>query len=315
NHEDKEDEEKNHPWAPGDCPLPSVTTPYTSNQDHLGLWHPSWFRHILYSTSLNRELQEKENVNEVVQDSQDECHMTSSSSCDLSDSHQPSGTTVFLSDEQEDCSTLDVASEYSHCKENKAPNGLPVSLHILCVHTSVQIKRFLFASRPWRPILTAENHEDEEDEEEKEPLSQMNDQGRIKDRQNMERVLERTKRAKAIGGYSHRHLCGGPNNLSLNSNDKFSLLTHHREFGFLIRVQARELSQLRQKIGEGRDFSILLNQHLKDLLTHSDLDNSQGQGFQEQLAEGRRLSEGLVSKLSPHKVATGLDCIEPLQGP
>ncbi|XP_057563910.1 putative neuroblastoma breakpoint family member 5 [Hippopotamus amphibius kiboko] len=66
-----------------------------------------------------------------------------------------------------------------------------------------------------------------------------------------------------------------------------------------IRSQARELTQLRQTLREGKDDSVLLKQHLKDLLTHNDLDNHQGQGFREQLTEGHRLAERLARKLSP----------------
>ena len=61
--------------------------------------------------------------------------------------------------------------------------------------------------------------------------------------------------------------------------------------------------------------TVLLQQHLKDLLTHSDLDNHQGQGFQERLMEGHRLAEHLAHKLSPGKGATVLDSTELLQGP
>ncbi|XP_060994257.1 neuroblastoma breakpoint family member 4-like, partial [Dama dama] len=67
----------------------------------------------------------------------------------------------------------------------------------------------------------------------------------------------------------------------------------------LIRSQARELTQLRQTLQDGKDDSVLLKQHLKDLLTHSDLDNHQGQGFRESLSEGYRLAERLACKLSP----------------
>ncbi|XP_057563684.1 putative neuroblastoma breakpoint family member 5 [Hippopotamus amphibius kiboko] len=67
----------------------------------------------------------------------------------------------------------------------------------------------------------------------------------------------------------------------------------------VIRSQARELTQLRQTLREGKDDSVLLKQHLKDLLTHNDLDNHQGQGFREQLTEGHRLAERLARKLSP----------------
>ncbi|XP_043304534.1 neuroblastoma breakpoint family member 4-like [Cervus canadensis] len=72
-----------------------------------------------------------------------------------------------------------------------------------------------------------------------------------------------------------------------------------RTCDILIRSQARELTQLRQTLQDGKDDSVLLKQHLKDLLTHGDLDNHQGQGFRESLSEGYRLAERLACKLSP----------------
>ncbi|KAB0346010.1 hypothetical protein FD755_024341 [Muntiacus reevesi] len=67
----------------------------------------------------------------------------------------------------------------------------------------------------------------------------------------------------------------------------------------LIRSQARELTQLLQTLQDGKDDSVLLKQHLKDLLTHNDLNNHQGQDFRESLSEGYRLAERLARKLSP----------------
>uniref|UniRef100_A0A2K6MYP4 Olduvai domain-containing protein n=1 Tax=Rhinopithecus bieti TaxID=61621 RepID=A0A2K6MYP4_RHIBE len=67
----------------------------------------------------------------------------------------------------------------------------------------------------------------------------------------------------------------------------------------LVHSQALELTQLRKKLREGREASLLLSQHLKALLTDDDPDNHQGQDLREQLAEGRRLAECLVRKLSP----------------
>ncbi|KAM7246484.1 hypothetical protein CapIbe_002782 [Capra ibex] len=67
----------------------------------------------------------------------------------------------------------------------------------------------------------------------------------------------------------------------------------------LIRSQARELTQLRQTLQHGKDDSVLLKQHLKDLLTHNDQGSHQGQGFRERLSEGYRLAEGIACKLSP----------------
>ncbi|KAI4579744.1 hypothetical protein MJT46_001112 [Ovis ammon polii x Ovis aries] len=66
----------------------------------------------------------------------------------------------------------------------------------------------------------------------------------------------------------------------------------------LIRSQARELTQLRQTLQDGKDDSVLLKQHLKDLLTHNDQGSHQGQGFRERLSEGYRLAERIACKLS-----------------
>ncbi|KAM7246480.1 hypothetical protein CapIbe_002778 [Capra ibex] len=78
----------------------------------------------------------------------------------------------------------------------------------------------------------------------------------------------------------------------------------------LIRSQARELTQLRQTLQHGKDDSVLLKQHLKDLLTHNDQGSHQGQGFRERLSEGYRLAERIACKLSPdnenyHKPMSG----------
>ncbi|KAL4828537.1 hypothetical protein H8958_013672 [Nasalis larvatus] len=71
------------------------------------------------------------------------------------------------------------------------------------------------------------------------------------------------------------------------------------EYKALVHSQARELTQLREKLQEGRDASRSLNQHFKAFLAPDDLDKSQGQDFREQLAEGYRLAERLLQKLSP----------------
>ncbi|XP_074252308.1 NBPF family member NBPF11-like [Saimiri boliviensis] len=72
-----------------------------------------------------------------------------------------------------------------------------------------------------------------------------------------------------------------------------------RQYKALVHSQAKELTQLREKLREGRDASRSLYQHLKALLTPGDPDKSQDQHLQVQLAEGHRLAERLVNKLSP----------------
>ncbi|XP_073875038.1 NBPF family member NBPF1 isoform X2 [Macaca fascicularis] len=72
-----------------------------------------------------------------------------------------------------------------------------------------------------------------------------------------------------------------------------------RQYKVLVQSQERELSQLREKLQEGRDASRALNQHLQALLTPDEPPNSRGRDLQEQLAEGCRLAQHLVQKLTP----------------
>uniref|UniRef100_U3JMD4 Uncharacterized protein n=1 Tax=Ficedula albicollis TaxID=59894 RepID=U3JMD4_FICAL len=76
------------------------------------------------------------------------------------------------------------------------------------------------------------------------------------------------------------------------------------KYNSLIQAQARELSHLRQLLREGRGLSRSLAQHLRDalrsfedLLRGTDIDYYLGQGFREQLAQGRQLAERLSDKL------------------
>uniref|UniRef100_A0A2K5YD97 Olduvai domain-containing protein n=1 Tax=Mandrillus leucophaeus TaxID=9568 RepID=A0A2K5YD97_MANLE len=61
-----------------------------------------------------------------------------------------------------------------------------------------------------------------------------------------------------------------------------------RQYKVLVHSQERELTQLREMLWEGRDASCSSNQHVQALLD-----------LQEQLAEGCRLAQHLVQKLSP----------------
>nr|XP_054526158.1 neuroblastoma breakpoint family member 15 isoform X2 [Pan troglodytes] len=72
-----------------------------------------------------------------------------------------------------------------------------------------------------------------------------------------------------------------------------------RQYKVLVHSQERELTQLKEKLREGRDASRSLHEHLQALLTPDEPDKSQGQDLQEQLAEGCRLAQQLVQKLSP----------------
>lgn len=85
-----------------------------------------------------------------------------------------------------------------------------------------------------------------------------------------------------------------------------------RKYDSLIQAQARELSHLRQTLREGRGASRSLAQHLRDalrsfeeLLRGTDIDYYLGQGFREQLAQGRQLAERLSDKLGTSKFFWG----------
>ncbi|XP_070076117.1 neuroblastoma breakpoint family member 6-like [Equus caballus] len=232
-------------------------------------------------TAPSWELQEEEEMDDACQDSLDEKYLALSSHHDLSDSCHPPDSPTLPSDEHEICSRLDGAQTQKDQKDEDRDEPTAPSWELQeeeemddACQDSLDEKYLALSSHhdlsdschpPDSPTLPsdeheicsrldgAQSHEDEEYVEEREPLSKMNDQERVKD----------------------------------------------REFEFLIRLQARELTQLRLKTREGRELSLLLNQNLKELLGRSDLNNLRGQAFQEQLAEGCRLSQALVSKLGP----------------
>ncbi|XP_053928861.1 myomegalin isoform X9 [Cuculus canorus] len=86
------------------------------------------------------------------------------------------------------------------------------------------------------------------------------------------------------------------------------------KYNSLIQAQARELSHLRQTLREGRGVSHSLTQHLRDalrsfedLLRGTDIDYYLGQGFREQLAQGRQLAERLNDKLGTRDRQDGKD--------
>ncbi|NXK51557.1 MYOME protein, partial [Chauna torquata] len=86
------------------------------------------------------------------------------------------------------------------------------------------------------------------------------------------------------------------------------------KYDSLIQAQARELSHLRQTLREGRGVSRSLAQHLREalrsfeeLLRGTDIDYYLGQGFREQLAQGRQLAERLSDKLGTRDRQDGED--------
>uniref|UniRef100_A0A452VLD0 Olduvai domain-containing protein n=1 Tax=Ursus maritimus TaxID=29073 RepID=A0A452VLD0_URSMA len=97
-----------------------------------------------------------------------------------------------------------------------------------------------------------------------------------------------------------------------NQLEKYRVMLS-KKYDSLIQDQARELSNLRQKMREGRGICYLLTQHAKDtvksfedLLRSNDIDYYLGQSFREQLAQGSQLTERLTSKLSTSKLTIQL---------
>ncbi|XP_070372306.1 NBPF family member NBPF6-like [Equus asinus] len=282
--------------------LPSVTSPLVFQSEPVGKLRCPVFPRLIFcylcASGLGRELQEEEEMDDACQDSLDEKYLALSSHHDLSDSCHPPDSPTIPSDEHEICSRLD----------------------------------------------GAQSHEDEEYVEEREPLSKMNDQGRVKDRefeflirvqareltqfclktwegrelslllnQNLKELLGRSDLNNLRGQAFQEQLAEGCR-LSQALVSKLSQENHEeeaeeqlgsltpRKYHFLIHDHARKLTRIRQTLREGRELSVLLHQHLRDLLTHSDIGRDWGQGFQEQLAEGSRLAERLVRKLSPENL-------------
>ncbi|XP_043431944.1 myomegalin-like isoform X26 [Prionailurus bengalensis] len=109
---------------------------------------------------LSRELQEKEKVIEVLQAKLDARSLTPCSSHALSDPQRSPSSSSFLSDELEACSDMDVASEYTHYKEKKAPpshSGIstvhPASPAVLpSNHVEASSSRYLNPAQPHSPL-------------------------------------------------------------------------------------------------------------------------------------------------------------------
>ncbi|XP_023114827.2 myomegalin isoform X15 [Felis catus] len=109
---------------------------------------------------LSRELQEKEKVIEVLQAKLDARSLTPCSSHALSDPQRSPSSSSFLSDELEACSDMDVASEYTHYEEKKAPpshSGIstvhPASPAVLpSNHVEASSSRYLNPAQPHSPL-------------------------------------------------------------------------------------------------------------------------------------------------------------------
>ncbi|XP_040467228.1 myomegalin-like isoform X1 [Falco naumanni] len=102
--------------------------------------------------------------------------------------------------------------------------------------------------------------------------------------------------------------------LSATKPEQLQSATQSWNYHRLIQAQARDLCHLRQTLREGHRMSHSLAQHLhhallsfEDLLHGTDIDYYLGQGFREQLDQGRQLSERLSKKLGTRDRAYGKD--------
>lgn len=77
-------------------------------------------------------MQETEQVNDVLQDSLDECYLTPSSDHDLPDTHRPPRSSAVLFDDSEIDLALDEAREYSIVKRMNFHHASQKASYSLC---------------------------------------------------------------------------------------------------------------------------------------------------------------------------------------
>nr|XP_058131382.1 neuroblastoma breakpoint family member 11-like [Dasypus novemcinctus] len=243
------------------------------------------------SMALSRlfmEHQDVEGMNETEEDKLDEDNLTPFHCHDYPDAHQPPSSTTFMSDEQGVCSPLSAAKHQSYQKDEKGQESM--------------------GPRLFRKQQEAEGmNETEQDTRDEQHSSdflchELPDAHQppcsttlMSDEQEVCSSLSAAKNQKKYQ--------------DIKRNKPVVLMKYH----FLIQYQARELSQLRKNLREGRWVSDFLDEHLKGLLTHKDSDNLHMHHLPEKLTELHRLTERLYSKISAGKLATDPTSIELLQ--
>nr|XP_028686823.1 neuroblastoma breakpoint family member 6 isoform X2 [Macaca mulatta] len=247
-----------------------------------------------------REVQKAEGK-EVPQNSLEECAVTCSNSHNPSNSNQPHRSTKITFEKNKVDSALVVESERFHDEEEEALTILPVP-----GSTSSATNVSMVVSADPLSGERAEMNILEINKELRSQLAESNQQFRdLK-----EKFLITQATAYSLANQLKKYKCEEYKDIidsvlrdELQFVEKLAeKLRQAEELGqykALVHSQARELTQLREKLQEGRDASRSLNQHFKALLTPDDLDKFQGQDLREQLAEGRRLAEHLLHKLSP----------------
>nr|XP_058131380.1 neuroblastoma breakpoint family member 6-like [Dasypus novemcinctus] len=295
--EDKLDEDNLTPFHCHDFPdahQPPSSTTFMS--DEQGVCSPlSAAKHQSYQKDekgqesmgprLFRKQQEAEGMNKTEQDTRDEQHSSDFLCHELPDAHQPPCSTTLMSDEQEVCSSLSAAKnqkKYQDIKRNK-----PVVLmkyHFLIQYQARELSQLRknlregrwvsdFLDERLKGLLTHEDSDNLHKHHLPEKLTELH------------RLTERLY-SKISAGENHEY----------KKYEDIQGQPVPRGFDFLIEHQARELTELRQKVQEGRQASFLLKEHFKHLLSHKD--DYQTQSFLEQLAEGCMMAKHLACTLS-----------------
>uniref|UniRef100_A0A087WZE1 NBPF member 9 n=1 Tax=Homo sapiens TaxID=9606 RepID=A0A087WZE1_HUMAN len=251
-------------------------------------------------SSAPREVQKAEE-SKVAEDSLEECAITCSNSHGPCDSNQPHKNIKITFEEDEVNSTLVVDRESSHDECQDALNILPVP-----GPTSSATNVSMVVSAGPLSSEKAEMNILEINEKLRPQLAEKKQQFR-----NLKEKCFLTQLAGFLANQQNKYKyeeCKDLIKFMLRNERQFKeeklaeqlkQAEELRQYKVLVHAQERELTQLREKLREGRDASRSLNEHLQALLTPDEPDKSQGQDLQEQLAEGCRLAQHLVQKLSP----------------
>nr|XP_055211274.1 neuroblastoma breakpoint family member 12-like isoform X2 [Gorilla gorilla gorilla] len=252
-------------------------------------------------SSPPREVQKAEE-SKVPEDSLEECAITCSNSHGPCDSNQPHKNIKITFEEDEVNSTLVVDRESSHDECQDALNILPVpgptssATNVSMVVSAGPLSsekaevNILEINEKLRPQL-AEKKQQFRSLQEKCFVTQL--AGFLANGQKKYKYEECEDLIKSMLRNERRQFKEEKLAEQLKQAEEL------RQYKVLVHSQERELTQLKEKLREGRDASRSLNEHLQALLTPDEPDKSQGQDLQEQLAEGCRLAQQLVQKLSP----------------
>nr|XP_055212758.1 neuroblastoma breakpoint family member 15-like isoform X2 [Gorilla gorilla gorilla] len=252
-------------------------------------------------SSPRREVQKAEE-SKVPEDSLEECAITCSNSHGPCDSNQPHKNIKITFEEDEVNSTLVVDRESSHDECQDALNILPVpgptssATNVSMVVSAGPLSsekaemNILEINEKLRPQL-AEKKQQFRSLQEKCFVTQL--AGFLANGQKKYKYEECEDLIKSMLRNERRQFKEEKLAEQLKQAEEL------RQYKVLVHSQERELTQLKEKLREGRDASRSLNEHLQALLTPDEPDKSQGQDLQEQLAEGCRLAQQLVQKLSP----------------